>query len=396
MNRIYLDYAATTPLDSAARRAMDPFYGKVFGNPSSLHSFGQEASRAVFVSRKSIVDYVGVRYDEVIFTGSATEANNMVMQGAVRAFRHNHENNKGPVRAIISAIEHDSILKALQNFPEVEMVIIPVDSAGMIDVQALEQALNENTAIVSVGYVNGEVGTIQNIAAIGKRIAAFRGAKRFPLFHTDAVQALQYLNMEVKNLGVDAMTLSAHKVYGPKGIGALVLRHPDSNSITANIINPLISGGDQEFGMRPGTENVAAIVGFASAVDILRKIQSKEIKRMQKLGKVFFTSLSKALPGIELNGPLFGNDRISNNINVYLRDLAGPLQNFLVRLDRAGVAASSGSACASRKAEASHVLRALYRDKERREKSVRFTLGKMTTGEEVLRAVKIIKNIHTT
>ncbi len=408
---IYLDYAATTPVDQRVIAAMQPYFFDEFGNPGSLHQFGQRASAAVFKARQEIAQALSAHYSEIVFTGSATEANNLALGGVMRRYVREQVKMKAkhPMpRIIISAIEHESVLKTAQDLAcdpsvgsglsGVEVVIIPVSKDGIVDLKKLTAALNERTALVSVMLANNETGVIQPIAEISKLVREFRGEGRWPLVHTDAVQAFQYLDCDVSKLGVDMLTLSAHKICGPKGVGALYVKNyqlgsrrplKDSDMYP---IDPLIMGGGQEMGLRSGTENVSYIVGFAKAVELAVLVREKEAKRVAELRNVLLAGLRKIYPALQVNGSL--KERLANNINIYMPAHTGvpgvSAEELLVRLDLAGVALSSGSACAARSLEASHVLLAMGFDEVRAKNSVRFTLGRQTTKQEVARVLKLI------
>ncbi|HLD34528.1 MAG TPA: cysteine desulfurase family protein, partial [Patescibacteria group bacterium] len=344
MKSIYLDYAASTPIDPRVVAAMSPYFTEIFANPNSLHRFGQEASRAVFVSRQTIARSLGADYKEIIFTGSATEANNLALRGSIKAIQKiqihsNNSNGNSDIlnrpRIIVSVIEHESVLETCRDLEKegVEVIYISVNKEGIVDLKKLKSTLNDRTVLVSVMYANNEIGTIQPIDKISEIIRNFRESRiknqesrkadskfkipacrqawhnsLFPLFHTDAVQAFQYLDCNVKNLGVDLMTLSAHKIYGPKGIGALYVRNSKHEAR-----NPRLSGRQAKqipnvsnFDIRSGTENVPYIVGFAKAVEIADKVRGPESARVEKLRNYFWRSLQKTFSpkSIALNGSL--------------------------------------------------------------------------------------------
>ena len=432
MKSIYLDYAASTPIDPRVVAAMSPYFTEIFANPNSLHRFGQEASRAVFVSRQTIARSLGADYKEIIFTGSATEANNLALRGSIKAIQKiqihsNNSNGNSDIlnrpRIIVSVIEHESVLETCRDLEKegVEVIYISVNKEGIVDLKKLRSTLNDRTVLVSVMYANNEIGTIQPIDKISEIIRNFRESRiknqesrkadskfiihnsLFPLFHTDAVQAFQYLDCNVKNLGVDLMTLSAHKIYGPKGIGALYVRdaiqkiqihsnNSNGNSdISDRLLAPIITGGDQENGLRSGTENVSYIVGFAKAVEIADKVRGPESARVEKLRNYFWRSLQKAFgsKSIALNGSL--QNRLPNNLNVYFPGRSA--QELLIKLDLIGeVAASSGAACATRVNKESYVLKALGFTPARASGSLRFSLGRPTTKKEIDSAVEKLKN----
>jgi len=377
--KIYLDYAAGTPVDPRVFAAMKPYFSQKFGNPGSVHSFGQDAIAAVDRSRESIARALGAEFREVIFTGSATEANNLAIRGAIKKWKD--VGNKGIPRIVVSSIEHESVLETARDLEKegVKVVYVPVDKKGMVNLRILEESLDNRTVLVSMMYANNEIGAIQPIAEIAAIIKKFRGTSIFPLFHTDAVQAFQFLDCDVQKLGVDMMTLSAHKIYGPKGIGALYMRRP---------IMPVITGGGQEFGMRSGTENVPSIVGFAKAVASAETVREKEAERIMTLNDHFWRRIKNIFPKAERNGSV---DGLPNIVNVYFPGYEA--QDILTRLDLEGIAASSASACRSRALDASYVITALGYSKERAKASIRFSIGRPTTKREIDTALKVLKKI---
>src|SRR3989344_2203285 len=355
MRKIYLDYAATTPVDSAVLAAMKPYFEKRVGNAGSLHSFGQEAMAAIDESREKIAKAIGANFREIIFTGSATEANNLAIRGALKDFQFEKP------QIIISAIEHESILETCRDLQQegVEIIYLPVDRRGFVDLKKLKKSLNEQTILVSIMYANNEIGTIQPITEISKLISEFRIqnaelrkesnskflihnselAMALPLLHTDAVQAFQFLDCDVNppagGLGVDLMTLSAHKIYGPKGMGALFIKQIQNSKF--KILNSIITGGGQEFGLRSGTENVPAIVGFAKAAELAVKNREKETKRLTAIKDYFIKNIRKIHPRIEINSPE-GNLCSPHIANIYFPGHSS--QDLLIKLDLAGVAVS--------------------------------------------------------
>jgi cysteine desulfurase len=385
MSRIYFDNAASTPVDPRVLSAMEPYFLSEFGNPGSLHSYGQKAIGAVDVSREAIAHMVGGDFRDVIFTGSATEANNLALRGTISFFKKTHGQVKVP-RIIISSIEHESILETARELEKegVEVIYLPVDHEGIVDVNILKSSLNEDTVFISIIYVNNEIGTIQPIKEISKIIRDHKiktRSKTYPLFHTDASQAFQFFDCNIKDLGVDLMTLSAHKIYGPKGIGAL--------KIVAELAAE-ITGGGQEFGMRSGTENVPSIVGFAKAMELAVSLRDAESKRIAELSEVLWKSIKEIFPAAEMNGPTAAN-RSPHILNVCFP--GHEAQDLLVKFDRDGIAVSSGSACRSRASEVSYVIQALGFSKERAAASLRFSLGKQNTKNEIVEATKLFEEI---
>jgi cysteine desulfurase len=381
MKRIYFDYAATTPVDPAVLAAMEPYFAEKFGNPGSLHSFGQEAIAVVDRSRETIARAVGADFRQIIFTGSATEANNLALRGAVAGFR---VARKAMPRIIVSAIEHESVLETARDMGRegAEVVYAPVDEKGTVDLKKIKESLTSDTAVVSIMYANNEIGAIQPIAEIAKTIQEFRGKNIYPLFHIDAAQALQFLDCDISHLGIDLMTLSAHKIYGPKGIGALYIKDMKN-------LRPIISGGGQEFGLRSGTENVPSIVGFAKAVELTTVLRDKESGRLAELRDHLSAEIKRIFPKAEINGPENDAEKLPNILNVYFPGLAA--QDLLTKFDLAGLAVSSGSACRSRAPEYSYVIEELGYSKERAKSSIRFSLGRPTAEDEITRALEIIK-----
>lgn len=427
-----MDYAASTPMAKEVESAMKPYLKEYFGNAGSLHHFGQKSLAALDSSREILAKALNARFNEIIFTSGATEANNLVLRGVVKAFRINSSesgkslNSKSNIlnpRIIVSAIEHASILETAKDLEKegVEVIYLPVNSEGFVDLNRLKDSLNERTVLVSVMYANNEIGTIEPIAEISKIISEFKmnnleadnknnpksnilyspalrdpatRDKSYPLFHTDAVQALQFLDVDVKNLGVDMMTVSSHKIYGPKGVGALYVKNLEFRTQNVEvknkaplysksyILNPLITGGEQEFGLRAGTENIPGIVGFTKAVQLVEKNKAIESKMIKKLRDYFWKKLKIIMPGAQLNGPEIKNFlRLPNNLNVYFPDKNA--EDLLIKFDMAGIAVSSGSACGARSSAPSHVISALGFGEERGKKSIRFTLGRYTTKKDI-------------
>lgn len=384
MKRIYFDYAAGTPVDPAVLRAMEPYFAEKFGNPGSMHAFGQEAMAAVDASRESVAKAIGAGFREIIFAGSATEANNLALRGVAEKFRDGHNaSSKTPPRIIVSAIEHESVLETARDLERmgIHAVYVPVDARGIVDLKKMKENLTSDTALVSIMYANNEIGSVQPIPEIAKIIREFRGKKDYPLFHTDAAQAFQFLNCNADELGVDLMTISSHKMYGPKGIGALYARDEKN-------LRPRVTGGGQEFGLRSGTENVPAIVGFAKAVELAAASRGAESKRIASLRGDFWRGIKKIFPNAEMNGPEEHSEKLPNILNVYFPGYAA--QDIITKLDLNGLAVSSGSACRSRAIESSYVIEALGHGKVRAKSSIRFSFGRPTTKEELANGLEVI------
>ncbi|MGC9599178.1 MAG: aminotransferase class V-fold PLP-dependent enzyme [Minisyncoccia bacterium] len=369
----YFDYAATTPLDPAVFRVMKPYFADDFGNPSNLYEFGRRAKEAIAAAAKKISEPLGYAPQEIVFTGSATEADNLAIAGVARA------NKAFGKKIIISNIEHKAVLATCDALREegFEIEYLRVGHNGLVKPRDLERALDEKTILVSVMYANNEIGTIQPIRELAAVIKKFRakaarstGSKNrtLPYFHTDASQAVQYLDINANRLGIDLMTLSGHKLYGPKGIGGLYVRRGVR-------IRPVIYGGGQQDRLRSGTENIPAIVGFGEAVALAQKHRKTESARVKKLRDTLQKGIFEAIPKVVLNG--HPTKRLPNFLNISILDIEG--EALLLYLDELGIAVNTGSACNSESLEPSYVLTALGNPYEYIHGSVRFTLGKGTT-----------------
>ncbi len=391
MKRIYLDYAATTPVDREVLKEMLPYFSDKFGNASSVHSFGQEAIAAIDKSREKIAKLFNCDFSEIIFTGSATEANNLVIKGFVIA-KDSYRNllrptNTGKKFHIISTnIEHESVIEPLKELGKegYEITYLKSNKEGFVNVADLEKNIKDNTLLISVIYANNEIGTIQPIKEIGRLLEKINkkrlenGFSKIYL-HTDAVQALQFLECRPDWLKVDLMTFSGHKIYGPKGIGGLYVRKNTP-------IFPIISGGGQEFGLRSGTENVANIVGLAKAVELAFKNREARSRHILNLRNKMLEFIIKDNKNFKINGST--SNRLPNNLNLRFPGISN--ETLLVALDQAGVAISAGSACSSRALGISHVLTALGLSKKQAKESIRITLGKDTGDKEIKKAAEII------
>ncbi|HEY3376924.1 MAG TPA: cysteine desulfurase family protein [Armatimonadota bacterium] len=369
---IYLDYAATTPLDERAEEAMRPFARTVFGNPSSLHQSGQQARAALDAARDHVAEILGAQAEEIIFTGSGTEADNLAVLGAARALR-----GRG-AHIITTAIEHHAVLSSCRLLERegFRVSYLQPDTEGRIHPQQVAQAVTAETCLVSVMAANNEVGTIQPITEIGQLCRA-----RHIVVHTDAVQAAGELPLRVADLSVDLLSIASHKVYGPKGVGALYVRR-------GTRLQPLIVGGGQEYERRAGTENVAGIVGFATA--LAQAHQHEETARMRTLRDRLIAGCL-AIPDSRLHGSLA--QRLANNVNVGFAGVSG--ETLLVALDLAGIAASTGAACAAGALEPSHVLQAMGYALTRAQEAVRFSLGRETTSEEIDTTIAVLGDLVT-
>lgn len=376
MPKTYLDYAATTPCDPKVIRAMLVCLKKEFGNPSSIHGFGQRASMAIGGARQSLAEFLNCDTEEIVFTGSATESDNLAIFGTVKATKVSKPH------IITSPIEHPAVLESFRELEKrgVEVTYLSVGQDGVLESAELKKALKPNTVLVSIMYANNEIGTIQPIAELAELVK-----KTNPkiLFHTDAVQAANFLDCDVKKLGVDLLTLSAHKIYGPKGVGALYVKR-------GTPISQIIYGGGHERGLRSGTENVAGIVGFGQAI---REIQNPKSKihniRIRQFRDKLIKTILKAIPGSRLNGSLA--QRLPNNVNISFEGAEG--EAIIVALDQKGIAASTGSACSSGSLEPSHVLMSLGLSEEVAHGSLRLTLGRYTTIKDIERVIKILPGV---
>lgn len=362
---IYLDHAATTPVDDRVLQAMLPYLKEKFGNPSSMYRIGQEARAAIDGARESIGEILGCAPREILFTSGGTEANNLALIGIAQQYKKNG-------RHIISTtIEHDSVLKPLHYLEEkgFEVTYVDVDRDGLVHPAAIRGSVRPDTILVSVAYANNEIGVIQPISEIAH---AINEVKKKPYFHTDACQAAPCLSLNVKEFGVDAMTLNGGKIYGPKGVGCLYLREGVK-------IVPQILGGGQEYRVRSGTENVAGIVGISKALELVQQEREKESARLLPLRDMLIDGILHSISDSRLNGSR--EKRLPNNVNVSFKGLEG--ETILMRLDMLDIAASSGSACTSASLEPSHVIRALKIGEEWTHSSTRFSLGHGTTEQEI-------------
>ncbi len=371
--KIYLDYASTTPLDPRVKKAMLPYFDKVFGNTMSLHSFGQEAKEALENGREIVADFINAKTKEIIFTSSATESNNLALKGVAFANK-----NRGK-HIIISEIEHPCVLESSEWLKRqgFEVTKIKVDSSGLIKLEDLKKALKKETILVSIIHANNEIGTLQPIEEIG-RICRASGA----YFHTDASQSFGKLPIDVNKMNVDLLTASSHKMYGPKGAALLYVREGIK-------IEPLLHGGGHEDGLRSSTINLPSITGFAEAVKICKKEMKKESERMAKLRDKLIKGVLDKVPGAHLNGhPV---KRLPNIVNFYFDFIEG--ESIVIQLDLIGIAASTGSACSSKELEPSHVLLALGLRPQEAHGSLRLSLGRWTKNEEINYVIMILPEI---
>ncbi|OGF37322.1 hypothetical protein A2482_04840 [Candidatus Falkowbacteria bacterium RIFOXYC2_FULL_48_21] len=374
MNNIYFDNSATTKIDPRVLEKMMPYLTEVFGNPGSIHSAGQAALSAVDEARAKVADFFHCAPAEVVFTSGATESNNLAIQGVVDFFVGQGKK----IHIITSAIEHPSVLevfKELQKMKKAEVDFIEVDQFGVLKLDQLKKKIKANTVLISLMYANNEVGSIQPISAVRDVILAERTkreAKALPLyFHIDAVQAANYLPCDVNGLGVDLMTISGHKIYAPKGVGALYLRKGVK-------VKPQGFGGHYEYGLRPGTLNVAGIVALGAAVDLIMQHGKTDIQKLKTIKEKLINEIDK-VEDARFNGQI--ETQLPNIINVSFLNAEG--ESLLMMLDLEGIAISTGSACSSGSLEPSHVLTAMGIKPEWSHGSVRISLGRFNTSHEV-------------
>jgi cysteine desulfurase len=376
---IYLDHAATTPLREEALTAMMPFFSDVFGNPNSPYAFAQEARNAVDEAREKIAAVLGSRTREVVFTSGGTESDNSAIKGVASALRPSGKH------VITSAIEHHAVIHSCEELVEAgyEVTYLPVGSNGVVDPAAVEAAIREDTILVSVMYANNEIGTVQDIAEIARRTHRKAEAMgRNIVVHTDAVQAAGWLTLDVNELGVDMMSLSAHKFHGPKGVGVLYVRR-------GTPFNPLIVGGGQERQRRSGTENVPGIVGAAVALELAEQERDETYTSVLPLREMLIEGTLERIPGARLNGDR--TRRLPNNVNFSFDGVEG--EAVLLGLDFAGICASTQSACSSASIEPSHVLVALGLDADLAVGSLRLTLGRDNTEAEVRETLDVLPGV---
>ncbi len=377
VGKIYLDNGASTKTDPRVVEAMLPYFTEHFGNPSSMHAYGREAKEAIGRAREKIGSYIGAMPEEVIFTSGGTESNNFALKGVAFANR-----SKG-MHIIVSSIEHDCVMNSAKWLESegFSVTYLPVDNEGLVDPKVLESAIRKDTVLVSIMHANNEVGTIEPIEEIG-RICRKHGV----YFHTDACQSFGKVPIDVKKQNIDLMTINAHKIYGPKGVGALFIRRG------VDII-PWQHGGGHEFGMRSSTENVAGIVGFAKAVELCYAEFDSETKRLTRLRDRIIDKVTEEIPNAYLNG--HRTERLPNNVNFGFHGLEGEAIKIMLELDEQGIAVSTGSACSSNQGAAtpSHVLVAMGLNVIEARGALRITLGRFNTDEEVDHFVEVLPKV---
>lgn len=371
MKKIYLDYAASTPVDPRVIHAMFSHLKNNFGNSMSIHSFGRKANEALEKSRKMVASVINAYPEEIFFTSSATESNNLALKGVAFANKYHGKNH-----IITTKIEHDCILESgrwlsRQGF---EVAFLSVDKYGLINLKELEKAIKKETVLVSVIHGNNEIGTIQDIEAIGKICR-----KNSIYFHTDTSQSFGKEPINAKKMNIDLLTASSHKMYGPKGAACLFVKK-------GIIIEPILHGGGHESGLRSSTSNIPTIAGFAKACEILKKEATKENKKLSNLRDILIDGILKNIPRTHLNG--HPEKRLANNVNISFNGVEG--ESLMMELDFHGIAVSTGSACSSKTLTPSHVLTAIGLASQEAHGSLRISLGRWTTEEEIKYTVKTL------
>ncbi|KLU66451.1 cysteine desulfurase IscS [Desulfosporosinus acididurans] len=364
MRRVYLDHSATTPVDPEVAALMMTYYTEKYGNPSSVHSFGREAKQALEEARRQVAELIGAEPSEVTFTSGGTEADNLAILGTAEAL------SKKGKHIITTAVEHHAVLETCEYLEKngFDLTIVPVDEEGIVSVESVKKAIRPDTILITMMHANNEVGAIQPVAEIGK-LAKEHGI----VFHVDAVQSLGKIPIDVKTMAIDLLTISSHKIYGPKGVGALYIRKGVR-------VAPRIYGGGQEKKRRSGTENTPGIIGFGKACELAGQRMAEDAQRLSKLRDKLMNGIIEKIDYVKINGPL-GDKRLPNNVNVSIQFVEG--ESLLLSLDMLGIAASSGSACTSGSLDPSHVLLAMGLVHEIAHGSLRFTLGHQNTEEDI-------------
>ena len=378
-NHIYFDHAGTTPMDEQVLEAMLPYFTRLYGNASSVHTVGQEARYALDAARERVAAVLNCRNREVVFTSGGTESDNAAIRGAAEALQETGRH------VITAASEHHAVLHACEVLENQgwEVTCLPVDDYGVVDPQRVYNAVTDQTTVVSIMYANNEIGAINPIPEISAAVKQrAQELNRTVVMHTDAVQAAGFLDLDVRRLGVDMMSLSGHKFYGPKGVGVLFVRRGVPYL-------PLITGGGQERERRSGTENVAGIIGLAAALQMADAQREQVGAHCQALRDRIISEVAQSIPDCVLNG--HPTQRLPNNVNFSFDGVEG--ESILLGLDLQGIAASSGSACSSGSLEPSHVLLALGQTADLARGSLRITLGKHNTDAEVGRLLSVLTNL---
>jgi cysteine desulfurase len=373
MKKVYLDHSATTPVREEVGETMGPYFSDIFGNPSSLHSSGQGARRAIEACRKKTAAILNVNAGEIIFTSGGTESDNLAIKGAAHAAR-----NKGK-HIITSSIEHSAVLNCCRHLEAegYEVTYLPVDEQAVVDPESVISAIRSDTVLISVMLANNEVGSIQPVAELGKLTL-----KKNIVLHTDAVQAAGKIPLRPDELNVDLLSISAHKIYGPKGVGLLYIRK-------GTPIEPMIHGGRHEMGFRPGTENVAGIVGLAKALELAEQEREEFCRKTSHLRQMLKNGIAETIADIRINE--HPERQLPNILNVSFGSVDG--ESLLLVLDTKGIWVSTGAACSSGSGEASHVLRAMHVPENMAGGSIRFSLGRQNTETEICRVLGMLPRI---
>ncbi len=378
MNKIYLDNNATTPVDKRVVDEINIFLEEKWGNPNSIHSFGREARDAVEKARENVAKLINAEPEEIFFTSCGSEGNNMIIKGL--AF---HFINSIKKHIVTSKIEHKCVLNCceyLKNRFGFEITYLNVDKEGFIDIETLERSINKNTLLVSIMLANNEIGTLENVKEM---VSIVKEKNEDVFFHTDICQAVGKIKIDVRDLGVDFATLSAHKFYGPKGIGAIYI----NESLNVEVLDPLIHGGNQEKGLRSGTENVPGIVGMGKAAEICIKEWRRDAEKIKNMQKELINGIL-SIENTWMNGPLELSKRLPGNINAGFYGIDA--HSLVMVLDEYGIAVSPGSACSSGEIKPSHVLLAIGLDPKKARMCVRMSLGKFNEREDVKRTLEVL------
>ncbi|MFC1540682.1 cysteine desulfurase NifS [Candidatus Margulisiibacteriota bacterium] len=373
MKRIYLDHAATTPTHPEVVAEMQPYFSEKFGNPSSIHSFGQEAKAAVVKARQQVAVLIGAKPEEIVFTSGGTESDNFAINGVVVA------NEKKGDHIITTTIEHHAVLETCKFLEKhgMKVTYLPVDKTGLVKPEDVARAMTDKTILVSVMHANNEIGTIEPVALISKITK-----EKSIYFHTDAVQTVGGIPVDVNELGVDLLSMSSHKLYGPKGVGALYIRK-------GTRLAPFLRGGGQERNRRASTENVPGIVGFGKACELAKQELQSRIKHLTPLRDKLIKGLLANIPDVVLNG--HPEKRLPKNVDITVKFVEG--ESMLLNLDMMGIAVSTGSACSSGSLEPSHVMLAIGTSPELAHGSIRFTLGRDNTEADIDRVLEVFPPI---
>ncbi|HRI04259.1 MAG TPA: cysteine desulfurase family protein [Pyrinomonadaceae bacterium] len=379
--RVYLDNSATTPIDPAVVEAMLPYLMAKFGNASSIHFYGQEARAALDKARHQVAALINARPNEIVFTSGGTEANNLAIRGLIEARQNRDSDRTGKPHIITSAFEHSAVLNVCEDLEKhgVSVTYLPVYENGIVRLDDIKAAITDDTILISVMAANNEIGTLQPIAEIGKLVRELRSDGKKIWFHTDAVQAAGKVPLDVEAIGCDLLSISAHKIYAPKGVGALYVRRGAR-------LHPQNLGGHQERERRGGTESVPNIVAFGVACELAQNELKRSAVELGHLRNSFESKVGEIIPDVVFNGDR--ENRLPNISNISFRSIEG--EGLLINLDMQGIAVSTGSACSSGSLEPSPVIRALGHDDELARGAIRFSFGRFNTAEEIDRVIEML------